>query len=903
MMESNAGNRLVLVDGSSFLFRAFHAVPPLSNDQGQPTNAIYGVTNMLKRLLASEDSPYLVVVFDAPGKTFRHQLYSDYKANRPPMPTELKVQIEPLFEVIRAMGFPLIIESDVEADDVIGTLTHLAQAQGFQVVISTGDKDMAQLVNEQVSLVNTMMDKVMDVQGVVDKFGVLPEQIIDYLALMGDTVDNIPGIPKVGPKTAAKWLNEFQTLEQVMASAESIKGKVGENLRASLDQLPLSKTLTTIKCDLSLPYTMEDLKLKSLDKTTLQSLVSDLGFVSWSKKLTEQAGSEALLSEQEKNVIDYETIYTNQRFDYWLKQLATASLFSFDTETTSLNYLQAEIVGVSFAIDSIQAAYLPVAHNDPDAPQQLARDIVLARLKPLLEDSEKKKIGQNLKYDAHVLANYGIQLQGIAHDTMLQSYVLNSTVTRHDMDSLAKYYLGRETIHYEDVAGKGAKQISFQDVAIKQAAPYAAEDADVTLQLHQKLWPMLKSLDAMRWLYEAVERPLINVLMRIERNGVLLDHSMLNQQSMALANQIIGLELKAHEAAGKAFNLSSPKQIQEILYDQLHLPILKKTPKGQPSTAESVLQELALDYSLPKIILDYRQLSKLKSTYTDKLPQLVQIKTGRVHTSYHQAVTATGRLSSTEPNLQNIPVRSEQGRKIREAFIAPDGFCLVAADYSQIELRIMAHLSADKGLLAAFGAGEDIHKMTAAEVFGVDLSQVTLDLRRSAKAINFGLIYGMSSFGLARQLGVSIGEAQSYIELYFSRYPGVKDYMNTIRKLAGQQGYVETLFGRRLYLPEINSRNAARRQYAERTAINAPMQGTAADIIKKAMINVDRWITQEQPDVKMIMQVHDELVFEVPEIARKEHMKSIQLLMSSAADLAIPLVVDVGFGQNWDEAH
>jgi DNA polymerase-1 len=903
MMESNAGNRLVLVDGSSFLFRAFHAVPPLSNDQGQPTNAIYGVTNMLKRLLASEDSPYVVVVFDAPGKTFRHQLYSEYKANRPPMPTELKVQIEPLFEVIQAMGLPLVIESDVEADDVIGTLTHLAQAQGFQVVISTGDKDMAQLVNEQVSLVNTMTDKVLDVQGVVDKFGVLPEQIIDYLALMGDTVDNIPGIPKVGPKTAAKWLNEFQTLEQVIASAESIKGKVGENLRASLDQLPLSKALTTIKCDLSLPYAMEDLKLKSVDKTALQSLVSDLGFVSWSKKLTEQVGSEAPLSEQVKDVIDYETIYTNQRFDYWLKQLATAPLFSFDTETTSLNYLQAEIVGVSFAIDSTQAAYLPVAHNDPDAPQQLARDTVLARLKPLLEDSEKKKIGQNLKYDAHVLANYGIQLQGIAHDTMLQSYLLNSTVTRHDMDSLAKHYLGRETIHYEDVAGKGVKQISFQDVAIKQAAPYAAEDADVTLQLHQQLWPMLKSHDAMRLLYETVERPLINVLMRIERNGVLLDYSMLNQQSMALANQIIGLELKAHEEAGKVFNLSSPKQIQEILYDQLQLPILKKTPKGKPSTAESVLEELALDYSLPKIILDYRKLSKLKSTYTDKLPQLVDIKTGRVHTSYHQAVTATGRLSSTEPNLQNIPVRSEQGRKIREAFIAPDGFCLVAADYSQIELRIMAHLSADKGLLAAFGAGEDIHKMTAAEVFGVDLSQVTSDLRRSAKAINFGLIYGMSSFGLARQLGVSIGAAQSYIELYFSRYPGVKDYMDTIRKLAGQQGYVETLFGRRLYLPEINSRNAARRQYAERTAINAPMQGTAADIIKKAMINVDRWITQEQPDVKMIMQVHDELVFEVPEIARKEHMKSIQLLMSSAADLAIPLVVDVGFGRNWDEAH
>ena len=560
-------------------------------------------------------------------------------------------------------------------------------------------------------------------------------------------------------------------------------------------------------------------------------------------------------------------------------------------------------MGVSFSIDSAQAAYLPVAHNDPDAPQQLSRDHVLARLKPLLEDSEKKKIGQNLKYDAHVLANYGIHLQGIAHDTMLQSYVLNSIVTRHDMDSLAKYYLGRETIHYEDVAGKGAKQISFQDVAIKQAAPYAAEDADVTLQLHQKLWAALKPLGAMRLLYETVERPLIKVLMRIERNGVLLDYSMLNQQSMELANQIIGLELRAHEEAGKVFNLSSPKQIQEILYDQLQLPVLKKTPKGQPSTAESVLQELAMDFALPKIILDYRQLSKLKSTYTDKLPQLVQVKTGRVHTSYHQAVTATGRLSSTEPNLQNIPVRSEQGRKIRQSFIAPEGFCLVAADYSQIELRIMAHLSADEGLLAAFSAGEDIHQTTAAEVFGVYPSQVTSDLRRSAKAINFGLIYGMSAFGLARQIGVSRGEAQSYIDLYFSRYPGVKNYMDTIRELAAQQGYVETVFGRRLYLPEINSRNGTRRQYAERTAINAPMQGTAADIIKKAMISVDQWIMDEQPAVKMIMQVHDELVFEVPEISREENMKSIQLLMSGVAQLAIPLIVDMGYGQNWDEAH
>ena len=903
MIESNEVNRLVLVDGSSFLFRAFHAVPPLSNDQGQPTNAIYGVTNMLKRLLADEKTPYVAVVFDAPGKTFRHQLYREYKANRPPMPNELKVQIAPLFEVIRAMGLPLIIESDVEADDVIGTLTYLAQAQGFQVVISTGDKDMAQLVNDQVSLVNTMTNKVMDIQGVQDKFGVLPEQIIDYLALMGDTVDNIPGVPKVGPKTAAKWLNEFQTLEQVMASAESIKGKVGENLRASLDQLQLSKTLTTIKCDLQLSYVMDDLKQQPLDTGLLKQLVTALGFVSWSKKLAEQPVLKQELSEPLNDAVDYETIYTEQRFDYWLNQLQAATLFSFDTETTSLNYLQAEVVGVSFAIDSAQAAYLPVAHNDPDAPQQLSRDIVLARLKPLLEDSEKKKIGQNLKYDAHVLANYGIHLQGIAHDTMLQSYVLNSTVTRHDMDSLAKYYLGRETIHYEDVAGKGAKQISFQDVAIKQAAPYAAEDADVTLQLHQKLWAALKPLDAMRFLYETVERPLIKVLMRIERNGVLLDYSMLNQQSMALANQISGLELQAHEEAGKVFNLSSPKQIQEILYDQLQLPVLKKTPKGQPSTAESVLQELAMDFALPKIILDYRQLSKLKSTYTDKLPQLVQVKTGRVHTSYHQAVTATGRLSSTEPNLQNIPVRSDQGRKIRQSFIAPDGFCLVAADYSQIELRIMAHLSADEGLLAAFSVGEDIHKATAAEVFGVDPSQVSSDLRRSAKAINFGLIYGMSAFGLAQQLGVSRGEAQSYIELYFSRYPGVKNYMDTIRELAAQQGYVETLFGRRLYLPEINSRNGTRRQYAERTAINAPMQGSAADIIKKAMINVDQWIMEEQPAVKMIMQVHDELVFEVPEISREENMKSIKLLMSTAAHLAIPLIVDMGYGQNWDEAH
>ena len=903
MIESNEVNRLVLVDGSSFLFRAFHAVPPLSNDQGQPTNAIYGVTNMLKRLLADEKTPYVAVVFDAPGKTFRHQLYREYKANRPPMPNELKVQIAPLFEVIRAMGLPLIIESDVEADDVIGTLTYLAQAQGFQVVISTGDKDMAQLVNDQVSLVNTMTNKVMDIQGVQDKFGVLPEQIIDYLALMGDTVDNIPGVPKVGPKTAAKWLNEFQTLEQVMASAESIKGKVGENLRASLDQLLLSKTLTTIKCDLQLSYVMDDLKQQPLDTGLLKQLVTALGFVSWSKKLAEQPVLKQELSEPLNDAVDYETIYTEQRFDYWLNQLQTATLFSFDTETTSLNYLQAEVVGVSFAIDSAQAAYLPVAHNDPDAPQQLSRDIVLARLKPLLEDSEKKKIGQNLKYDAHVLANYGIHLQGIAHDTMLQSYVLNSTVTRHDMDSLAKYYLGRETIHYEDVAGKGVKQISFQDVAIKQAAPYAAEDADVTLQLHQKLWAALKPLDAMRLLYETVERPLIKVLMRIERNGVLLDYSMLNQQSMALANQISGLELQAHEEAGKVFNLSSPKQIQEILYDQLQLPVLKKTPKGQPSTAESVLQELAMDFALPKIILDYRQLSKLKSTYTDKLPQLVQVKTGRVHTSYHQAVTATGRLSSTEPNLQNIPVRSDQGRKIRQSFIAPDGFCLVAADYSQIELRIMAHLSADEGLLAAFSVGEDIHKATAAEVFGVDPSQVSSDLRRSAKAINFGLIYGMSAFGLAQQLGVSRGEAQSYIELYFSRYPGVKNYMDTIRELAAQQGYVETLFGRRLYLPEINSRNGTRRQYAERTAINAPMQGSAADIIKKAMINVDQWIMEEQPAVKMIMQVHDELVFEVPEISREENMKSIKLLMSTAAHLAIPLIVDMGYGQNWDEAH
>ena len=908
-MPNQSPKHLVLVDGSSFLFRAYHAVPPLTNPKGEPTNAIYGVANMLRKLMADHKTDYFTVVFDAPGKTFRHDMYDDYKANRPPMPDDLRVQIEPLHHLIRAMGLPLIMETGVEADDVLGALAQYAAKQGFDVVISTGDKDMAQLVNDQITLENTMSKTTMDSQGVEDKFGVEPYQIIDYLALMGDTSDNIPGIPKVGPKTAAKWLGVYKTIENLIEHADEIKGKVGENLRANLSQLALSKQLTTIKCDLDLPYNMASLKREEADQAELKQLLESLGFSAWLRMLSipryEEKTDEAAAVENSQSEIqkEYETVLTKAQFKQWLKKLKQADLFAFDTETTDVHYAKAEIVGVSFAVKEGEAAYVPVAHDYPGAPQQLDREWVLNSLKPLLEDPNQPKLGQNLKYDANVLSHYGIEMQGIQHDTMLASYVFNSTATKHNMDDLAKTYLGLETIHYEEVAGKGAKQILFSQVALEQASPYAAEDADITLRLHQVLSAKLEALPSLQALYKDIEIPLISVLSRIERNGVLIDTEMLTQQSLVLAGHIAALEQQAHDLAGKVFNLGSPKQIQEILYDEQKLPVLKKTPKGQPSTAESVLQELALDYPLPKVILDFRGMSKLKSTYTDKLPLQVDAKTSRVHTSYHQAVTATGRLSSSEPNLQNIPIRSAEGRKIRQAFVAPTGFKVVAADYSQIELRIMAHLSGDENLLAAFAGGLDIHSATAAEVFDLDVNKVSTDQRRSAKAINFGLIYGMSAFGLARQIGVTRTEAQLYMDLYFSRYPGVKKYMADIQIQAKEEGYVETLLGRRLYLPEINSRNAMRRKYAERTAINAPMQGTAADIIKVAMINMDQWLKDNHSENKMIMQVHDELVFEVVDQQVDEFSLIVQDIMCSAAQLDTPLVVDVGVGDNWDEAH
>jgi len=908
LMPAANQQRLILVDGSSFLFRAYHAIPPLTNAKGQPTNAIYGVANMLRKVMADYPSDYLTVVFDAPGLTFRNELYPDYKAHRPPMPDDLRVQISPLHELILAMGLPLIMESGVEADDVLGALAKRAVEQGYSVIISTGDKDMAQLVNDHIMLENTMSGSRLDYQGVVDKFGVKPEQIIDYLALMGDSIDNIPGVPKVGPKTAAKWLEQYGTLENLIACAGEINGKIGDNLRASLPQLPLSKQLTTIRCDIPLPYGMDDLKQRPADLPLLKHLLTELGFSSWLKALENQSqalSEPTVIAEPESPTpaSSYETILTEAQFDRWLAQLSSAALFAFDTETTSLDYSQAEIVGVSFAITPGKAAYVPLAHDYPGAPLQLNRAGILKKLQPLLENPAPAKLGQNLKYDMHVLANHGITLRGIAHDTMLESYIWNSTATKHNMDDLAKTYLNYDTIHYEDVAGKGAKQISFQEVPIEQATPYAAEDADITLQLHQALIPKLQNYPALFKLYTDIEMPLLSVLARIESNGVYIDANMLAQQSLELASQIISLEQHAHQLAGQIFNLSSPKQIQEILYDKLKLPVLKKTPTGQPSTEESVLQDLAADYPLPKIILEHRSLSKLKSTYTDKLPQQVGPRTGRVHTSYHQAVAATGRLSSTDPNLQNIPIRSEAGRRIRQAFIAPTGYQIVAADYSQIELRIMAHLSKDPGLLGAFTDGQDVHRATAAEVFGIPPDQVTSDLRRSAKAINFGLIYGMSSFGLAQQLGLTRTQAQAYIEMYFTRYPGVKHYMDNIREQARSQGYVETLFGRRLYLPEIQSRNAARRQYAERTAINAPMQGSAADIIKRAMIAADQWLEQQKPDAKMIMQVHDELVFEIAEDQVQSCAETIKTLMCSAANLDVPLIVDIGVGLNWDQAH
>lgn len=908
-MSDPARKILVLVDGSSFLYRAFHALPPLMNSRGEPTGAVLGVANMLRKLVAAYPDAHIGVVFDAPGRTFRDDLFDAYKSHRPPMPDDLRLQIEPLHAIIRALGLPLLIETGVEADDVIGTLAVQAAEQGYFVVISTGDKDMAQLVNGNIILENTMFDVRLDREGVLAKFGVPPERIIDYLALVGDSSDNIPGVPKVGPKTAAKWLQHYGSLDEIIAQADSISGKVGENLRASLEQIPLSRQLATIRCDLALPLTPEQLACAEPDRVTLRERLKQMEFNNWLRQLdaadpaptapSRPLPTDALAPPE----VHYETVLTEADFNRWLSALKAAPLFAFDTETTSLDYSHAEVVGLSFAIESGQAAYVPLAHDYPGSPPQLDRAWVLETLRPLLEDPHRAKVGQNLKYDAHVLANHGITLRGIRHDTMLESYVLDSTASRHDMDLLAAHYLHQTTISYEEVAGKGAKQIPFAQVGLTEATRYAAEDADITLRLHQHLWPKLSAEAELKEVYETLEIPLVPVLCRIERTGVLVDVFMLAEQSRELARRMMALEQEAHAVAGSPFNLGSPKQIQAILYDTLNLPVVKKTPTGQPSTDESVLAELAEIYDLPRLILEYRSVAKLRSTYTEKLPQQINPKTGRVHTSYHQAVAATGRLSSSDPNLQNIPVRTQEGRRIRQAFVAPQGHCIIAADYSQIELRIMAHFSGDPALLAAFADGSDVHRHTAAEVFDVALSEVTLEQRRSAKAINFGLIYGMSAFGLAKQLGIDRTLAQRYIDIYFQRYPGVKAFMEQSRETAREKGYVETLMGRRLYVPEINSRNGQRRQYAERTAINAPMQGTAADIIKAAMITVDRWIYSTGVPVKMVMQVHDELVFEVAEDFINQATTEIRTLMTDTARLRVPLLVDVGTGRNWDEAH
>jgi len=902
----------ILVDGSSYLYRAYHAMPELTNSKGLATGTTYGVINMLRKLLRDYEPSHIAVVFDAKGKTFRDDLFSEYKANRPPMPDDLRAQIEPIHAIVKAMGLPLLMVDGVEADDVIGTLAQQATEQGIETVISTGDKDMAQLVNEHVTLINTMSNTMTDVAAVHEKYGVAPNRIIDYLALMGDKVDNIPGVPSVGPKTATKLLQQYDSLDGVIAHADEVKGKLGEKLREAAPDLPLSYELATIKLDVDLNGdTPTSLVAQDIQHDTLLGLFQEMEFKTWTAELVRQGNAATITAAAPVQAVttplaekNYETILTEDRLQHWLQALKESSLFAFDTETTSLNYLNARIVGLSFAIEAGTAAYLPLKHDYVGAPEQLDFDQVMAQFKPILEDPNQHKVGQNLKYDRHVLLNHGIDLRGIEHDTMLESYVLDSTASRHDMDSLAEKHLGRSTIHFEDIAGKGKKQLTFNDIAIEQAAPYAAEDADITLQLHQTLWPQLEATPSLLSVYRNLEMPLLPVINTLERNGVNIDIWMLQQQSDELAKKIDSFEQQAWTIAEEEFNLGSPKQLGTILYEKLALPILKKTPKGQPSTAESVLQDLADEgYELPQVIMAYRSLSKLKSTYTDRLPEQVNKSTGRVHTSYHQAVTATGRLSSSDPNLQNIPIRSEEGRKIREAFVAPDGYTILAADYSQIELRIMAHLSQDPGLLKAFAAGEDIHRHTAAEIFGVSLDAVTSDQRRSAKAINFGLIYGMSAHGLSKQLGIERGQAADYMNTYFERYPGVKNYMNNTRDQAKLDGYVETLFGRRLYLPEINASNGMRRQYAERTAINAPMQGTAADIIKSAMIAIQHWLDNEPTDIRMIMQVHDELVFEVPTAQLDEAQKTIEKYMVDAAELSVPLEVGIGTGLNWEVAH
>ena len=922
LAENPALSPLILVDGSSYLFRAYHVpyLQALSTADGRPTGAITGVLNMIRSLKKDYPNGNVVVIFDAKGKTFRNDMYPEYKANRPPMPDDLRSQIAPLHEIIAAMGLPLLVIPGVEADDVIGTLAKQASEQGIETVISTGDKDMAQLVTPHVRLINTMTDVEMDEAGVVEKFGVRPDQIIDYLALMGDKVDNIPGVVKCGPKTAVKWLTEHGTLDEVIANADKVKGKIGENLRDALEQLPLSYQLATIKCDVELEQTAEQLAPVEADVATLTDLYKDLELKRLLADITkgegdtnsQQSASKTASSNSAAVEVatvdvensDYDIILDKSSFENWLATLNNSKAFAFDTETTSIDYMKAELVGLSFAVEAGKAAYVPLTHDYEGAPEQLDLDWVLAQLKPLLESDSIKKIGQNLKYDANVLSHYDIQLQGVDFDTMIESYCYNSVATRHNMDALALKYLDYKTVHFEDIAGKGAKQLTFNQIDIDKAGHYAAEDADITLRLHQAIFPALEQLPEQLSVYRDIEMPLMPVLAKMEQTGVLIDSHILDQQSQTIGQRLDELEIEAHNLAGKSFNLGSPKQLQQILFEELKIPVIKKTPKGAPSTAEEVLQELALDYPLPKIILENRGLSKLKSTYTDKLPLMVSNKSGRVHTSYHQAVTATGRLSSTDPNLQNIPIRSEQGRKIRQAFIAPKDHKIVAIDYSQIELRIMAHLSNDKGLVTAFSEGKDIHRATAAEIFAVELDEVTSDQRRSAKAINFGLIYGMSAFGLAKQLNIGRHQAQEYQDKYFQRYPGVLTYMEDTRQTASEQGYVETLYGRRLFLPDINAKNGMRKKAAERAAINAPMQGTAADIIKKAMLAVSQWLTEKNDDrIKMTMQVHDELIFEIHQDILEETTAKLVELMNNAVELSVPLIAEFGVGDNWDEAH
>ncbi|EGQ8414890.1 DNA polymerase I [Vibrio parahaemolyticus] len=930
-MASIPENPLILIDGSSYLYRAFHAYPGTMSNGEIPTNAVYGVVNMLRSMMRQFASERIAVVFDAKGKTFRDEMYSEYKANRPPMPDDLRCQIEPLHNVIRAMGLPLICVPGVEADDVIGTLAYQASQQGMPVLISTGDKDMAQLVDDNITLINTMTNVVMDREGVVEKFGIPPELIIDYLALMGDKVDNIPGVPGVGDKTATALLQGiggltklYENLDDIAALGFRGSKTMAKKLVDNKDNAMLSYELATIKLDVELEETPESLLKAEPNKDELIKLYAQLTFKSWLNELLEggsgtveavelagsaQASSSSSHAEMETSAVtidrsQYETILDEASFNAWLEKLKAAELFAFDTETDSLDYMVANLVGLSFAIDEGIAAYVPVAHDYLDAPEQLDRDWVLEQLKPILEDDAQAKVGQNLKYDASVLARYGIEMKGIKYDTMLASYVYNSVGGKHDMDSLALRFLQHSCISFEQIAGKGKNQLTFNQIELEQASPYAAEDADVTLRLHNRLFANIEQDEKLKSVYEEIEMPLVPVLSRIERTGVLIDDMKLSAQSVEIAARLEELEQKAYEIAEQEFNMNSPKQLQAILFEKMGLPVVKKTPSGTPSTNEEVLQELALDYPLPKLILEYRGLAKLKSTYTDKLPKMINPSTGRVHTSYHQAVTATGRLSSTDPNLQNIPIRNEEGRRIRQAFVAPAGYKILAVDYSQIELRIMAHLSGDQALLDAFRDGKDIHAATAAEIMGVSIDQVSSEQRRRAKAVNFGLIYGMSAFGLAKQLGIPRGEAQAYMDKYFERYPGVMQYMEDTRSAAADKGYVETIFGRRLHLPEIKSRNGMRRKAAERAAINAPMQGTAADIIKKAMLLVDQWIQEEgNGRVKLLMQVHDELVFEVEESSLSEIESKVQKLMESAAELKVPLVAEAGHGDNWDQAH